>query len=259
MNGFAEENGLSEKNQEQQENTPIAEKTDAAVTAAPAGAIEQDGKPVGTADAGRDGTEPGENGPKDSPRRSSVKGKKRRKGHRHKKNAGGVAAKGKRNGQHVPRGSCEIAGLLEEEGYIVGVIPDPKSPFDLIGWSNAGSILVRVARPKELVANARNVREQYEEVVRVMEPYYRTEADNIQFMVISREFGLLRYRVYDWGIGNVVTMQKIMKIPRASAPVQQIAIAGPANRRARNSPCPVGPAGLAFAPDAIPLPAAIPE
>ncbi|MHB8164006.1 MAG: hypothetical protein ACYDDV_06605 [Methanoregula sp.] len=258
MNGFAEENGLPETNQESQENTPIAETTDAAVTAVPAGAIELDGVPVGTDDAGRDGTEPGETGPKESPRRSSVKGKKRRKGQRHKKNAGGVAAKGKKNGQHVPRGSCEIAGLLEEEGYIVGVIPDPKSPFDLIGWSNAGSILVRVARPKELVANARNVREQYEEVVRVMEPYYRTEADNIQFMVISRAHGLLRYRVWDWGIGNVVTMQKIIKIPRASASDTQIATAGPANRRARNSPCPVGPAGLAIAPDAPTVHAAIP-
>ncbi|MFA4825123.1 MAG: hypothetical protein WC593_08185 [Methanoregula sp.] len=229
MNGFAEENGLPEKNQEPQENTPIAEKTDAAVTAAPAGAIEQEENPVGTDNAGRSGTEPDKTGPKESPRRSSVKGKKRRKGHRHKKNAGGVAAKGKRNGQHVPRGSCEIAGMLEEEGYIVGVIPDPKSPFDLIGWSNAGSILVRVTRPIELVANARNVREQYEEVIREMEPYYRTEADNIQFMVLSREHGLLRYRVFDWGIGNVVTMQKIMKIPRASLSDTQIATTGPAN------------------------------
>ena len=259
MNGFAEENGFTEKNQEQQENTPNAEKTDAAGTAILAGAIEQDEMPVGTDDAGRDGTEPGTAEPKEVPRRSSVKGKKRRKGHRHKKNAGGVAAKGKRNGQHVPRGSCEIAGLLEEEGYIVGVIPDPKSPFDLIGWSNAGSILVRVTRPIELVANARNVREQYEEVVRLMEPYYRTEADNIQFMVLSREHGLLRYRVFDWGIGNVVNMQKILKIPRVSPSDQQTATPGPANRRARNSPCPVGPAGLAIAPDAPPVMVAIPE
>ncbi|PKL69958.1 MAG: hypothetical protein CVV30_00870 [Methanomicrobiales archaeon HGW-Methanomicrobiales-1] len=258
MNGFAEENGFTETNQESQENTPIAEKMDAAVTAAPARAIELDGMPVGTDDAGRDRTGPGETGPKESPRRSSVKGKKRRKGQWHKKNAGGVAAKGKKNGQHVPRGSCEIAALLEEEGYIVGVIPDPKSPFDLIGWSNAGSILIRVTRPIELVANARNVREQYEEIVREMEPYYRTEADNIQFMVISRAHGLLRYRVWDWGIGNVVTMQKIMKTPHASPSDQQITTSGPANRRARNSPCPVEPAGLVIAPDAPPVHTAIP-
>ena len=201
MNELPDENGIVEKNQEQQENTPGGEM----------------------------------------------------------KNGGTSAGHGKRNGHHVPRGSCEIAGMLEEEGYIVGVIPDPKSPFDLIGWSNAGSILVRVTRPIELVANARNVREQYEEVIREMEPYYRTEADNIQFMVLSREHGLLRYRVFDWGIGNVVTMQKILKIPRASLSDTQIDTSLPANRRARNSPCPVGPAGLAFAPDATPLPVAIPE
>lgn len=259
MNGFAEENGFAEKTQEQQENTPIAEKTDAAVTAAPAETIEQEETPVGTDDAGRSETGPSTAEPKEAPRRSSVKGKKRRKGHRHKKNAGGVAAKGKRNGQHVPRGSCEIAGMLEEEGYIVGVIPDPTSPFDLIGWSNAGSILVRVTRPIELVANARNVREQYEDVIREMEPYYRKEADNIQFMVLSREHGLLRYRVYDWGIGNVKTMQKILKIPREFPSDKQTDTPLPANQRARNSPCPVGPAGLAFAPDVTPLPAAIPE
>ncbi|MDO9326230.1 MAG: hypothetical protein Q7T80_14865 [Methanoregula sp.] len=176
-----------------------------------------------------------------------------------KKTGGTSAGHGKRNGHHVPRGSCEITGLLEEEGYIVGVIPDPGSPFDLIGWSNAGSILVQVSRPKELVANARNVREQYEKVVRVMEPYYRSETDNIQFMVLSREHGLLRYRVYDWGIGNVKTMQKIMKIPREFPSDQQTGITVKENQRARNSPCPVGPSGLAFAPDITPIKAAIPE
>ncbi|MDO9323331.1 MAG: hypothetical protein Q7T80_00055 [Methanoregula sp.] len=175
-----------------------------------------------------------------------------------KKNGGPSAGHGKRNGHHVPRGSCEIAGLLEEEGYIVGIVPDPDSPFDLIGWSNTGSILVRVARPKELVANARNVREQYEEVVRVMEPYYRSETDNIQFMVLSREHGLLRYRVYDWGIGNEKTMQKIMKIPREFPSEQQTGITVPANQRARTSPCPVAPSVPAIAPDTTPLPAAIP-
>ena len=201
MNELPDENGIVEKNQEQQENTPGGER----------------------------------------------------------RNGGTSAGHGKRNGHHVPRGSCEITGLLEQEGYIVGVIPDPGSPFDLIGWSNAGSILVRVSRPKELVANARNVREQYEAVVRVMEPYYRSEADNIQFMVLSREHGLLRYRVYDWGIGNVKTMQKIMKIPREFPSDQQTDIPVKVNQRARNSPCPVGPAGLAFSPDDTPVPVAIPE
>ena len=147
MNGLSELNKLSKKDQESQENTLNAEKKDAAGIASPAGAIKLDGNPVGTACAGRNGTEPGTVGKKESPRWSSVKGKKRRKGHRHKKNAGGVAAAGKRNGQHVPRGSCEIAGILKQEGYIVGIVPDPDSPFDLVGWSNAGSILVRIARP----------------------------------------------------------------------------------------------------------------
>ena len=183
--------------------------------------------------------------------RRTVKGKMRLKGHRHKKNAGGVAGKGKQSGQHVPRGTSEAAEILSQEGYTVGKVLDPESPFDLMGWNHGGSILVRVARPKEPVANARDVGERYETDIRAMEPYYRSEADNIQFMIFSRESGLLRYRVYDWGIGNVRTMQKIMKSPRAFPSDTPITGQEPANRRARNSPCPDEQAGLVSAPDAI--------
>jgi len=215
--------------------------------------------PTGTGGAGRMETQSPVIPEKEYPRRRSVKARKRRKGHRHRKNACGVAGNGRLIGQHVPRGSCEAGEILKNEGWTVGKVLDPTCPFDLIGWSHTGSILVRIARPKGFASNAHSIRNEYEAVIREMEIYYRSESDNLQFWVISREYGLLRYRVCDWGIGNVGTMQKITRTPRELPSDNQTAGPEPANRRVRNSPCPDGATGLDGAPDATPLHSAIPS
>jgi hypothetical protein len=191
------------------------------------------------------------------PRRRTVKGKKRRKGHRHKKNPGGRVMNGKRDGQHVPRSMYEAMDILREEGYIVGKILDPESAFDITGWSYRGSILITVVRPKESVANAHDVKELYDRQIRKIQPYYRSDADNIQFWVFSRENGLIRYRVFDWGIWNEEKILKSMQKQHAAQSDKQIVASEPANRRARNSPCPDEPTGNAGAPVDTPLHAAI--
>jgi hypothetical protein len=221
---------------------------------------ELDGIPAGAGCAGRTETEKepaAMQEKKTYPRHRTVKGKKRRKGHRHKKNPGGRAMTGKRDGQHVPRSMYEAMAILRAEGYIVGKILDPESAFDITGWSYRGSILVTVVRPKEPVANAHDVTELYGTKVRKMQPYCRSDADNIQFWVFSREIGLIRYRVFDWGIGNEEKMLKSMQKQHAAQSDKKIAPSEPANRRARNSPCPDEPTGNAGAPVDTPLHAAI--
>lgn len=249
----------TKKNQESQESTiGPAKKETAEMAGSPQGEIEQDGIPAGAGCAGRKDTESEDVKEKAAyPRHCTVKGRKRRKGHRHKKNPGGRATTGKRDGQHVPRGMYEAMDILKEEGYIAGKILDPESVFDVSGWSHTGSILVRVVRPKESVANARDVRLLYGKEIIRMEPYYRSDADNIQFWVFSRESGLIRYRVFSWGIWNVETILKSMQKKHVAPSDRQIATPEPANRRTRNSPCPVTPTGDAGAPVAAPFNVAI--
>ena len=248
----------SSGNQVLQENTTVSGKKETAgIAGSPQGEIEQDGCPAGAGCAGRKDTESEAVKEKVCPRHCTVKGRKRRKGHRHRKNPGGRATTGKRDGQHVPRGMYEAMDILKEEGYIAGKILDPESVFDVSGWSHTGSILVRVVRPKESVANARDVRLLYEEEIIRMESYYRSDADNIQFWVFSRENGLIRYRVFSWGIWNVETMLKSMQKQHVTQSDRQIATPEPANRRTRNSPCPVTPTDDAGAPVAAPINVAI--
>ena len=248
----------SSGNQVLQENTTVSGKKETAgIAGSPQGEIERDGCPAGAGCAGRKDTESEAVKEKVCPRHCTVKGRKRRKGHRHRKNPGGRATTGKRDGQHVPRGMYEAMDILKEEGYIAGKILDPESVFDVSGWSHTGSILVRVVRPKESVANARDVRLLYEEEIIRMESYYRSDADNIQFWVFSRENGLIRYRVFSWGIWNVETMLKSMQKSHVTQSDRQIATPEPANRRTRNSPCPVTPTGDAGAPVAAPINVAI--
>jgi len=120
-------------------------------------------------------------------------------------------ATGKRAGKHTNRGVYEAAAILNAEGYMVGRVMDHGSLFDLMARKGSATMLLRVVRPKEPVNGARQVTEQYENSVRWMQKYYRSEEDNLQFWVFSREKGLLRYRVYDWGIGNEQTMKKLRK------------------------------------------------
>ena len=239
----------SSGNQVLQENTPVfGKKETAGIAGSPQGEIEQDGCPAGAGCAGRKDPGPESVKKKACPRHCTVRGRKRRKGHRHRKNPGGRAATGKRDGQHVPRGVYEAMDILRKGGYIVGKIIDPESAFDIMGWSYRGSILVTVVRPKESVANAHDVRELYDTKIKKIQPYCRSDADNIQFWVFSRENGLIRYRVFDWGICNEEKMLKSMQKQHVTQSDNQIAASEPANRRARNSPCPDAPAGPAGAP-----------
>jgi hypothetical protein len=176
-----------------------------------------------------------------SPRRRTIKARKSGNGS-HKKPDSREGA-GKPAGIHAPRGTHEAAEILAGEGYVVGTITHPGAVFDLAGISPAGAILVRVVRPKVPVGNAREVRELYETDIREIQPYCLSAADNIQFWVFSREAGLLRYRVFDWGIGNVSTMQKILGKKGVTGSNQKSAPPGTANQRARNSPCPAGKTG----------------
>lgn len=165
-----------------------------------------------------------------SARPRTVRTKRRGKGAR--------TRKPKIPGVHPPRGVFEAAEILAHEGYFVGLMHGRGAAFDLVGHSPEGTILVRIVRPKSPVANAREVRELYEKDIRAIQPFCRTPSDNVQFWVFSRETGLARYRVFDWGIGNVTTMQKIFKKKNDSASDAKSATTGKAIRRARNSPCP---------------------
>jgi len=118
---------------------------------------------------------------------------------------------GKRAGEHTNRGVYEAAAVLNAEGYIVARVMDPGAPFDLMARKGNATMLLRIVRPKEPVNGARQVAEQYVDCVREIQKYYRSEEDNLQFWVFSREKGLLRYRVYDWGIGNEQTIRKPIK------------------------------------------------
>ena len=116
-------------------------------------------------------------------------------------------------GEHVSGGVFEAVTVLSAEGYLVGKVLDPASPFDLMAKKGNVMLLVSVVRPKEPVSGAREVTEQYRDHVRLLQKFYTSDADNLQFWVFSRKKGLLRYRVYDWGIGNEQTMQKLIRNP----------------------------------------------
>lgn len=240
------------KKQEPQENT-IVPVPDAAP---PQGAIEQDGIPVGAGCSGRAEQGPGAGEKKRYPRRRTVKGRKTRR-KRKRNNPGGRSANGPNAGRHIRPGIVEAAEILIAEGYIVGKVIDPASPFDLTGYKREGSILLRVVRPKQDVTNAAEVVETYRKEIGEITPYWKSDADIIQFWVFSREKGLLRYAVFNGGIWNVETMQKIMQKKQATAPVQKTAELNDEIRRMRDAPCPATPTGHAAAPVQTPAHAGI--
>jgi hypothetical protein len=212
----------------------------------PKEAIERDGVPVGAGCAGRSEDNAGKNGGEMAegvvqegkkrvyPRRRTVKGRKKRR----PKNAGGRAATGKRAGLHIPRGVFEAIDILTEEGYITGRIDDPAIVFDLVARRGRHTILIHVVRPKEPVGTAREVRDLYEQPIRRIQPYWTSPDDDLQLWVFSREVGLIRYRVYDWGIWNVEKVIKSMQKSEKPQSSVEIATQEPVIRRARNSPCP---------------------
>jgi hypothetical protein len=214
--------------------------------------------PTGAGCAGRTETESGAEKEKRYPRRRTVKGRKRRRSGCRAKNPGGRAANGPNAGQHIRPGIVEAAEILIAEQYIVGKIIDPQSPFDLIGYRREDTIFLRVVRPKQDVTNAAETRELYEREIREIQPYWTSDADNIQFWVFSREKGLLRYKVYAGGIQNVETMRKTTQKTEAIQPVQQTEELKDEIRRMRDAPCPATLTGHAAAPVLTPAQAGIP-
>jgi hypothetical protein len=191
------------------------------------------------------------------PRRRTVKGRKRRRSSR--KNPGGRSANGPNAGQHIRPGIIEAAEILIAEQYIVGKVVNPASSFDLTGHRRKDTILLRVVRPKQNVTVAADVKVQYEKEIREIQPYWRSDTDNIQFWVFSRENGLFRYKVFNGGIWNVDTMLKIIQKTQATKPNQETAAVGEEIRRMRDAPCPVAPTGNAAAPVDTPARAGIPS
>jgi len=191
------------------------------------------------------------------PRRRTVKGRKTRR-NRKRKNPGGRAGNGPNAGQHIRPGIVEAAEILIAEQYLVGKIIDPNSPFDLIGYKEDDIIRLRVVRPKQNVTNATEVKELYEKDIREIQPYWKSDADNIQFWVFSRENGLLRYKVFNGGIWNVETMQKTTQKKQETKPVSETAEIKDEIRRMRDAPCPATPTGTAAAPVGTPAQVGIP-
>jgi hypothetical protein len=245
------ENG---KKQEPQENTigPVPD------VASSQGAVEPDLIPAGADCAGRTETGPGAGSQKGYPRRCTVKGRKRRR-NRRAKNPGGRAANGPSAGQHIRPGIVEAAEILIGEKYIVGKVIDPGSPFDLTGYKREGYILLRVVRPKQSIANAAETRKLYEKEIREIEPYWNSDADNIQFWVFSRKTGLFRYQVYNGGIWNVDTMRKSKQKTQAMQPEQQTAQVDDEIRRMRDARCTATLTGVTAAPVQTSAQAGIPS
>jgi hypothetical protein len=239
--------------QESQENTisPVPD------VASSQGAIEPDLIPAGAGCAGRTGTGPGAGGQKGYPRRRTVKGRKRHR-NRRKKNPGGRAANGSNAGQHIRPGIIEAAEILIAEQYIVGKVIDPRSPFDLMGYRREDTIFLRVVRPKQDVSNAVEVMGMYEKEIVEIGPFWKSDADNIQFWVFSRKKGLFRYQVYNGGIWNVETMQKSKQKTQAMKPEQQTAKTDEEIRRMRDARCTATVTGVAAAPVQTPVQAGIP-
>jgi hypothetical protein len=215
--------------------------------------------PTGAGCAGRTETESGAEKEKRYPRRRTVKGRKRRKSGRRAKNPGGRAANGPNAGQHIRPGIVEAAEILIGEKYIVGKVIDPGSPFDLTGYRREDTILLRVVRPKQDVTNAAEVMEMYEKEIEEIRPFWKSDADNIQFWVFSRKRGLFRYQVYNGGIWNVETMQKLALKTQAIQPVVETVKSEEEIRRMRDARCAATLTGHAAAPVQTPVQAGIPS
>jgi len=225
---------------------------------------EQDRMPVGADGAGRQksgtrnsGTETNTDSrprPRTTPCSTPCRTKKASRN-----NPGRKARAARSSGGHIPSGIFEAARMLRAEGYRVSRVLEPGFPFQLLAWNRSGTLLVRVVRPREPVANAAGVLEAYATLIRQMALVWQSPEDNLQFWIFSRTNGLLRYRVYDWGIGNVGTMEKIMKTGAEPAPVTGTAAPACPVQPVRNAPCTVSPSGLKAAPVVSPVPGDIPS
>ena len=193
--------------------------------------------PAGTGRAGRTsrGTA--------SERRRTVKSRKSRGPVKPGRNRDRKVKCGKPPGRNVPNGVTEAEQILADEGYIVGRVMDPDRPFNLIAVRDRESIAIRVIRPKEAVKNAADVGHYYSREVLALQPYWNSDADNIQFWLFSRVAGLLRYRIFRCGIWNVETMQKGWQEKQKEKADQESAKGGTAVHKSRTASFPVRATG----------------
>jgi len=193
--------------------------------------------PAGTAGAGRT--------PRNvtKERRQTVKAKKSRAGARKARKRTARKTRAKPSGRNVPGSVAEAARILREWGYIVGRVTDPELPISLIAHKGREILSVAVVRPREPVRNASDVRYWYSREVLELQPYWNSDADNIQFWLFSRVAGLLRYRVFRGGIWNVETMQNGWQEKRAGTAVQETENEEAAVQRSRTAPYPVHATG----------------
>jgi len=173
--------------------------------------------------------------PKTSHRRT-VKSRKTRAGSRRKRRAGSDSPH--EIWLRPPKGTFEAANILAAEGYIIGKTTGPAPVFDLVGRSPEQGILVKIVRPREPVRGAARVAELYLPEILLLRTYSRSPADNIELWIFSREIGLARYRVFDWGIANVATVTKLFKTQPMKNPVRQTGNKCPVDQQTRNSPSP---------------------
>jgi|GEM_PF-1523141 len=176
-------------------------------------------------------------------RRQTVTAKKSRAGARKTRRRTARKTRAKPSGRNVPGCVVEAARILREWGYLVGRVIDPACPISLIAHKGREMLSVTVVRPREPVRNASDVRCWYSREVLALQPYWNTDADNIQFWLFSRVAGLLRYRVFRGGIWNVETMQNGWQEKRAAMADQETGGEESAVQRSRTAPFPVHATG----------------
>ena len=169
-------------------------------------------------------------------RRRTVKNRKTRTGSHRKGRT--QSASSHENWLRPPKGTFEAAKILAAEGYIVGKTTGPAPLFDLVGRSSEQGILVKIIRPREPVRGAARVTELYLPEILLLRSYYRSPADSIELWIFSREVGLARYRVFDWGIANVTTVTKLFKTQPITSPKGKTIRKYRVDQQTRNSPCP---------------------
>ncbi|WP_292369692.1 hypothetical protein [Methanoregula sp. UBA64] len=166
--------------------------------------------------------------------RRTVKNRKTRAGSHRKTKAG--SARPHEIWLRPPKGTFEAAKILAAEGYIIGKTTGPAPVFDLVGRSPEQGILVKIVRPREPVRGAARVAELYLPEILLLRSYYRSPADSIELWIFSREIGLARYRVFDWGIANVTTVTKLFKTQPSGKVAGQTGQKNLVEQQTRNSP-----------------------
>jgi hypothetical protein len=146
---------------------------------------------------------------------------------------------GRKSGRNVMNCVTEALRVLKSEGYIAGRVEDHDVPFDILANRGKEMIRIRAIRPRELVANAADVRHYHSREVLELQPYWESDADNIQIWISSRVAGLLRYRVFRCGIWNVETMQGGWQEKRKAKADSESAKGGIAVQKSRTASIPV--------------------